>query len=46
MRQDDTINQMETLVSGMEGKQLQYQDLIADNGLDSGLGRRRCLLHR
>ena len=36
MRQDDTITQMEGMMSGLEGKQLQNQDLIAYNGLDSG----------
>ncbi|MYE07108.1 MAG: IS1595 family transposase [Chloroflexi bacterium] len=35
-REFDTIDQMEEIVFGMEGKRLRYADLIADNGLDSG----------
>lgn len=36
LREQDTIDQMTGLVNGMEGKQLRYQDLTADNGLASG----------
>ncbi len=36
LREKDTIDQMTGLVNGMEGKQLRYQDLTADNGLASG----------
>ena len=32
----DTIDQMGALIGGMEGKRLQYADLIAPNGLPSG----------
>ena len=35
-REFNTIDQMEEIMFGMEGKRLRYQDLIADNGLDSG----------
>ncbi len=35
-RPKDTIDQMGSLVSGMDGKRLRYVDLIADNGLSSG----------
>ena len=35
-READTIDQMAGVVTGMAGKRLRYQDLIADNGLDSG----------
>ena len=35
-RNADTIDQMTGIVVGMSGKRLRYQDLIADNGLDSG----------
>ena len=36
VRDADTIDQMEGVVSGMAGKRLRYADLIADNGLSSG----------
>ncbi len=36
VREYDTIDQMETMVSGMEGKRLNYRTLKADNGLPSG----------
>ena len=36
MRGKDTIDQMATVVQGMEGKRLKYKDLIGDNGLPSG----------
>lgn len=36
VREQDTIDQMGSVVTGMVGKRLRYQDLIADNGLDSG----------
>ena len=36
IRDEDTIDQMMIAVQGMERKRLRYQDLIADNGLDSG----------
>ncbi len=36
VRELDTIEQMGTTVIGMVGQRLTYQDLIADNGLDSG----------
>ena len=36
MRDADTIDQMAKVVAGMAGKRLRYDDLIADNGLDSG----------
>ncbi len=36
LHEKDTIDQMTGLVNGMEGKQLRYQDLTADNGLASG----------
>lgn len=29
----NTIDQMGSIVSGMEGERLKYDDLIADNGL-------------
>ena len=32
----DTIDQMRAIVLGMDCKRLQYADLIAPNGLDSG----------
>ena len=35
----DTIEQMEEIVKAMPGKRLTYQNLIADNGLDSGARR-------
>ena len=36
IRGSDTRDQMRALVERMDGKRLRYQDLIADNGLDSG----------
>ncbi len=33
VRSKDTVNQMKDIVSGMVGKQLKCDDLIADNGL-------------
>jgi len=36
VRESDTVAQMQDVVRGFTGKQLRYQDLIADNGLDSG----------
>ena len=36
VRDLDTIEQMQSLRSGMEGKRLKYKALIADNGLSSG----------
>ena len=36
LREHDTIDKMGVVVRGMEGKRLQYADLIRDNGLDSG----------
>ena len=36
IREEDTIDQMARVVEGMEGKRLTYDDLTADNGLDSG----------
>lgn len=36
MRQQDTKDQMGTVILGMEHKRLRYSDLIADNGLPSG----------
>ena len=35
-RDADTIDQMTGIVEGMAGKRLRYEDLTADNGLDSG----------
>ena len=35
-RELDTIDQMSAMVEGMGGKRLRYEDLIADNGKDSG----------
>ena len=35
-READTIDQMGALAVGLMGKRLRYDDLIADNGLDSG----------
>ena len=32
----DTIDMMGAVVLGMDGKRLKYEDLIGDNGLDSG----------
>ncbi|MCY3885964.1 MAG: IS1595 family transposase [Gammaproteobacteria bacterium] len=36
LRDLDTISQMEIVASGLTGKSLSYEDLIADNGFDSG----------
>jgi len=36
VRDLDTVDQMNSLVAGMRLKRLKYEDLIADNGLDSG----------
>ena len=33
---EDTIDIMAAVITGMNGKRLRYVDLIADNGLDSG----------
>ena len=36
IRDKDTIDQMSAMVAGMALKRLKYDDLIADNGRDSG----------
>ena len=36
VREDDTLDQMAGFAFGMVGKRLRYDDLTADNGLDSG----------
>lgn len=36
VREQDTIEQIVTVCTGMENKRLKYDDLIAANGLDSG----------
>jgi transposase-like protein len=36
LREQDTIDMMGAVVLGMDGKRLMYEDLIRDNGLDSG----------
>ncbi len=36
LRDEDTIDIMAAVASGMDGKRLRYRDLIADNGLASG----------
>ena len=36
LREADTIDMMSEIATGGVGKRLRYQDLIADNGLDSG----------
>ena len=36
IRDEDTIDQMKALAGALVGKRLRYQDLVADNGLDSG----------
>ncbi len=36
VRECDTVDQVETMVSGMEGKRPKYRTLKADNGLPSG----------
>ena len=38
-RPADTIEQMEVVVAGMDGRRLRYRELTADNGLDSGARR-------
>ena len=36
LREQDTAEIMGSVVGGMGGKRLRYEDLIADNGLASG----------
>ena len=36
VREADTLDQMAAIAFGMSGKRLRYDDLTADNGLDSG----------
>ena len=36
LRDEDTIDIMAAVITGMNGKRLRYVDLIADNGLDFG----------
>ena len=36
VRNEHTIDQMASVVSGMRGKRLKYRELTADNGLESG----------
>ena len=36
LRDEDTVDIMAALTTGMNGKRLKYHHLIADNGLDSG----------
>ena len=36
LRDEDTINIMAAVATGMNGKRLRYRELIADNGLNSG----------
>ena len=36
IREDDTLEQMGHVTTAMAGKRLQYRELIADNGLESG----------
>ena len=36
IRESGTPDQMAGVAAGMAGKRLRYEDLIADNGLDSG----------
>ena len=36
VREQDTIEQMASVVTGMVGKRVRYRDLIADNGRESG----------
>ena len=38
-RPADTIEQMEVVVAGMDGRRLRYRELTAENGLDSGARR-------
>ena len=39
VRELDTLDQMSAVVKGMDRKRLRYDDLITDNGLDSGARR-------
>ena len=36
VREQDTIDQMAGVVTGIVGKRVRYRELIADNGRDSG----------
>ena len=36
LREEDTIDIMGSVATGMRGKRLRYSDLIADNGMESG----------
>ena len=36
LRDEDTIDIMASIATGMRGKRLRYRELIAPNGLDSG----------
>ncbi len=36
VRDEDTVDQMARIIEGMAGKRLCYEELIAENGLDSG----------
>ncbi len=36
VRNADTIRQIESIVTGMVGRKLTYEQLIADNGFSSG----------
>lgn len=36
VREQDTIEQMAGVVTGIVGKRVRYSELIADNGRDSG----------
>ena len=36
LRDEDTIDIMSAVATGMRGKRLRYRELIADNGLPSG----------
>ena len=36
VREQDTLEQMQSVRSGMDGKRLRYSELVADNGLSSG----------
>ena len=36
LRNEDTVDIMAAIATGMGGKRLRYTDLIADNGLESG----------
>ena len=36
LRERDTLDIMGAVVTGMDGKRLKYEILIANNGLDSG----------